>query len=316
MEILRTKKELILWKRREILQNSQNLAQNITQKSQNLQHSQNLTKNQYSQNPTLGFVPTMGALHDGHLSLIRASKHDNEKTLVSIFVNPAQFGANEDFDKYPRNEAKDIELCEQNGVDAVFAPNIAEMYAKDEITIAPPKNLANAFEGALREGHFNGVLRVVLKFFNLISPQNAYFGQKDAQQLLIIKKMVSDLFLPINIIACPTWRDENGLAFSSRNAYLNAQSYKDALKIPSAINATKEAHNKGELDSAILENIALSKLEGLKIDYCKIVDFNLKVQKVAKANKTLLLLAVRVKIPSAHRIGQQSEVRLLDNIWF
>lgn len=308
MQILRTKKELILWKRREILRKAQNLGQN---KQQNLAqfHSQNLA-------PTLGFVPTMGALHDGHISLIKASKHDNDKTIVSIFVNPTQFGANEDFDKYPRNEAQDFALCEQNGVDAVFAPNIAEMYAKDEITIAPPSNLANAFEGALREGHFSGVLRVVLKFFNLITPQNAYFGQKDAQQLLIIKKMVSDLFLPINIVPCPIVRDSNGLALSSRNAYLNAQSYKDALKIPNAINAVCEAHNKGELDSAILENIALARLEPLKIDYCKIVDFNLKALKKVRKNASLMLIAVRVKIPSAHRIGQQSEVRLLDNIWF
>lgn len=308
MQILRTKKELILWKRREILRKAQNLGQN---KQQNLAQfkSQNLA-------PTLGFVPTMGALHDGHISLIKASKHDNDKTLVSIFVNPAQFGANEDFDKYPRNEAQDFALCEQNGVDAVFAPNIAEMYAKDEITIAPPSNLANAFEGALREGHFNGVLRVVLKFFNLITPQNAYFGQKDAQQLLIIKKMVSDLFLPINIVPCPIVRDSNGLALSSRNAYLNAQSYKDALKIPNAINAVHKAHNQGELDSAILENIALARLEPLKIDYCKIVDFNLKALKKVRKNASLMLVAVRVKIPSAHRIGQQSEVRLLDNIWF
>lgn len=308
MQILRTKKELILWKRREILQKAQNLG--------NLQNlGQKITQNK-SQNLTLGFVPTMGALHDGHISLIKASKHDNDKTLVSIFVNPAQFGANEDFDKYPRNEAQDFALCEQNGVDAVFAPNIAEMYAKDETIIAPPSNLANAFEGALREGHFNGVLRVVMKFFNLITPQNAYFGQKDAQQLLVIKKMVSDLFLPINIVPCAIMRDENGLALSSRNAYLNAQSYKDALKIPRAINAVREAHNKGELDSAILENIALAHLEPLKIDYCKIVDFNLKAQKKVRPNASLMLVAVRVKIPSAHRIGQQSEVRLLDNIWF
>ena len=286
MKVLRTKNDLRLW-RREVIKHQR-----------------------------LGFVPTMGALHDGHISLIRASKKDNEKTIASIFVNPTQFGANEDFDKYPRNEALDFAICEENGVDAVFAPNIAEMYAKDETIITPPNALANAFEGALRSGHFNGVLRVVLKFFNLIRPNNAYFGQKDAQQLLIIKKMVSDLFLPINIVPCPIMRDSNGLALSSRNVYLNAESYQNALHIPNAINAVRRAYEGGEVDCKILENIALSHLESLKIDYCKIVDFNLKARKKVRQNATLMLVAVRVKIPSAHRIGESSEVRLLDNFWF
>ena len=285
MEILRTKNDLRLWRK-------------------SLAHKR------------IGFAPTMGALHDGHLSLIRASKHDNEKTIVSIFVNPAQFGINEDFDKYPRTESQDLELCEKNGVDAVFLPSIAEMYVGNETNIIPPKNLANAFEGGLRAGHFNGVLRVVMKFFNLIRPTNAYFGQKDAQQLLIIQKMVSDLFMPINIVPCEIVRDSNGLALSSRNKYLNAKSYQNALKIPRAINAVKVAYENGEVDSKVLENIALSRLESLKIDYCKIVDFNLKAQKKVRQNATLMLLAVRVAIPSTHRAGQSSEVRLLDNIWF
>lgn len=288
MQILRTKRELMLWRKSEVLNNQ-----------------------------TLGFVPTMGALHDGHLSLIESSKNDNDKTIISIFVNPTQFGVNEDFDKYPRCENDDILLCQKSNVDAIFMPSIIEMYeSKDEITLMPPPNLANTFEGALREGHFNGVMRIVLKFFNLISPNNAYFGQKDAQQLLIIKKMVSDLFLPINVIPCPIVRDSNGLALSSRNQYLNEESYKNALKIPAAINATKEAYKNGEVDSVILENTALKYLENIKIDYCKIVDFNLKAIKKVKKNASLLLLAVRIKIPSSHRKGKNSEVRLLDNIWF
>lgn len=288
MQILRTKRELILWRKSEILDNQ-----------------------------TLGFVPTMGALHDGHLSLIESSKNDNDKTIISIFVNPTQFGVNEDFDKYPRCENDDILLCQKSNVDAIFMPSIIEMYeSKDEITLMPPPNLANTFEGALREGHFNGVMRIVLKFFNLILPNNAYFGQKDAQQLLIIKKMVSDLFLPINVIPCPIVRDSNGLALSSRNQYLNEESYKNALKIPAAINATKESYKNGEVDSVILENTALKYLENIKIDYCKIVNFNLKAIKKVKKNASLLLLAVRIKIPSSHRKGKNSEVRLLDNIWF
>ncbi|MGX2983718.1 pantoate--beta-alanine ligase [Helicobacter sp. 23-1045] len=286
MDILRTKNDLRLWRK-------------------SLAHKR------------IGFAPTMGALHDGHLSLFRASKHDNEKTIASIFVNPAQFGVNEDFDKYPRSEAQDLELCEKNGVDAVFLPTIAEMYdSGNETNIIPPKNLANAFEGGLRAGHFNGVLRVVMKFFNLIRPNCAYFGQKDAQQLLIIKKMVSDLFMPIIIVPCEIVRDKNGLALSSRNKYLNANSYQNALKIPRAINAVRVAYEKGECDSKVLENIALSHIESLTIDYCKIVDFNLHKAKKALRNATILLLAVRVAVPSAHRAGQISEVRLLDNIWF
>ena len=286
MEILRTKNDLRLWRKNAV------------------------------GHKRLGFAPTMGALHDGHLSLIKASKHDNEKTIVSIFVNPAQFGVNEDFDKYPRSESQDLELCEKNGVDAVFLPNIAEMYdSGNETNIIPPKNLANCFEGGLRAGHFNGVLRVVLKFFNLIRPNCAYFGQKDAQQLLIIKKMVSDLFLPINIVPCPIVRDSQGLALSSRNVYLKADSYQNALKIPRAINAVRVAYEKGECDSKVLENIALSHIEGLKIDYCKIVDFNLKAQKKVRPNATLLLLAVRIQTSNDSN-GKLSEVRLLDNIWF
>lgn len=288
MQILKTKEELILWRKSQILQDC-----------------------------LLGFVPTMGALHEGHLSLIESSKKDNAKTIVSIFVNPTQFGVNEDFDKYPRDESSDIALCQSCGVDAVFMPSVMEMYkSKDEVFLTPPPNLANTFEGALREGHFSGVMRVVLKFFNLISPHNAYFGQKDAQQLLIIQKMVSDLFLNINIVRCPIVRDSNGLALSSRNRYLTAESYSEALKIPTAINAVNEAFQNGELDSIILENTALKHLEGIKIDYCKIVDFNLKAIKKVRKNASLLLLAVRVKIPSTHRKGKNSEVRLLDNIWF
>ena len=293
MEILRTKNDLRLWRK-------------------SVGHKR------------LGFAPTMGALHDGHLSLFRASKHDNEKTIASIFVNPTQFGVNEDFDKYPRNESRDLELCEKNGVDAVFLPHISEMYESgNETNIIPPKNLANAFEGGLRSGHFNGVLRVVMKFFNLIRPNCAYFGQKDAQQLLIIKKMVSDLFMPINIVPCEIVRDKNGLALSSRNAYLKADSYQNALKIPRAINAVQVAYEKGECDSKVLENIVLSHIDGLTIDYCKIVDFNLKAQKKVRPNATLMLLAVRVATMDSRDSqdlqgddGKMREVRLLDNIWF
>ena len=149
-----------------------------------------------SQHERVGFIPTMGALHEGHLSLISTSKQKDTHTFVSIFVNPTQFAPNEDFSKYPRNIQKDYDLCEKNGVNVIFAPQISEMYpSTDEITLNPPKNMGYVYEGFIREGHFSGVLAIVLKLFNLIRPHYAYFGQKDAQQLLIIKKLVSDFFL-------------------------------------------------------------------------------------------------------------------------
>lgn len=274
MEILKTRQDVILWR--------------------NKQHSK------------IGFVPTMGALHNGHLSLMEQSIKDNDKTIVSIFVNPTQFGANEDFDKYPKTHSKDIELCEKAGVSAVLMPDINQMYiSDDETNIIPPQILSSSFEGELRKGHFSGVLRIVLKFFNLIRPNNAYFGQKDAQQLLIVKKMVSDLFLRINIIGCPIIRDENGLALSSRNTYLDSNAYKQALKIPQSINLAKEAFNNGILESSKIEGIIKNHLAPLEVDYCNVVDFNLKAISEIKKDNSLLLLAVRV-----------AKVRLLDNIWF
>lgn len=274
MEILRTRQDVLLWRK--------------------------------SQHNRIGFVPTMGALHNGHLSLMKQSLRDNEKSLVSIFVNPTQFGINEDFDKYPRDSARDIELCKETGINAIFLPEIEEMYiSRDETNIVPPDILSSGFEGALREGHFSGVSRVVLKFFNLIRPNSAYFGQKDAQQLLIIKKMASDLFLNINIIGCPIVRDENGLALSSRNAYLDSKAYKEALKIPQSLNLVKEAFENGILETAKIEAIVKENLAPLEVDYCNVVDYNLQKINEIKKKHSLLILAVRI-----------GGVRLLDNIWF
>lgn len=276
MEVLRTRQDVLLWRKQE------------------------------REHDRIGFIPTMGALHNGHISLMKQSLRDNDRSIVSIFVNPTQFGINEDFDKYPRNHSRDIELCKEVGVSAVFLPEIEEMYiSRDETNIIPPNILSSGFEGALREGHFSGVLRVVLKFFNIIAPNNAYFGQKDAQQLLIIKKMVSDLFLDINIIGCPIIRDENGLALSSRNAYLDSKSYQEALKIPQSLILAREAVSNGILESFKVEEIIKENLAPLEIDYCKIVDYNLQEISKIKKGHSLLLLALRV-----------GGVRLLDNIWF
>lgn len=261
-----------------------------------------------AQNGIIGYVATMGALHQGHLSLIQNAKKNNDKTIVSIFVNPTQFGANEDFSKYPRPKDKDIELCKTAGVDVVFMPEASQMYpneAHNEVNIIPPVKMSNVFEGALRPGHFNGVLLVIIKFFNLIRPTNAYFGKKDAQQLLIIKRMVSDLFLNINIVGCDIVRDSNNLALSSRNVYLDSASYDIALRIPKALERVSYCILSNKLESSEIEKAALDVLGDLEVDYCKIVDFNLESIQKIKNGESLLLIAVRV-----------SGVRLLDNFWF
>ena len=264
-------------------------------------------KNTYK-SKKLGFVPTMGALHLGHLSLIRNAIDNNDIVIVSIFVNPTQFGVNEDFGMYPRTHQKDIELCKNAGVSAIFMPEIDILYPNgldDEVELLAPKSMANVFEGEIREGHFSGVLRVVLKLFNLISPTNAYFGKKDAQQLLIIKKMVRDLFLDINIIPCEIVRDENNLALSSRNIYLDSTTYKMALNLPNAINKAKSLAFNHTLESKIIENEAMAMLSGLEVDYCNVVDYNLQKIQTIKKQDSLLLIAVRV-----------GKVRLIDNCWF
>lgn len=257
---------------------------------------------------SIGFIPTMGALHLGHLSLIDNAISNNDVVIVSIFVNPTQFGANEDFDIYPRMEEKDIELCRSISVDAIFMPSVDTLYPSgidDEVILLPPNKMASVFEGAIRENHFSGVLRVVLKLFNLINPTNAYFGKKDAQQLLIIKKMVNDLFINTNIIPCDIIRDKNNLALSSRNTYLDHASYEMALKIPNAIQAAISLVMANVLESKQIENAAMECLSGLEIDYCNVVDFNLEKIDQVKKDSSLLIIAARV-----------GKVRLIDNYWF
>lgn len=174
---------------------------------------------------SVGFVPTMGALHKGHQSLIERSLKENSHTIVSVFVNPTQFGANEDFSAYPRPLEKDLALCEGLGVSAVFLPKTSEMYPyeiEQRLKLYAPTFLSRSLEGAMREGHFDGVVQVVLKLFHLVHPTRAYFGKKDAQQLLIIQHLVKDLLLDIEIAPCEIVRDSDNLALSSRNVYLDA----------------------------------------------------------------------------------------------
>lgn len=189
---------------------------------------------------TIGFVPTMGALHKGHISLIRRSCKDNDITVVSIFVNPAQFGPKEDLSRYPRPKKADISLCKKEGVDYVFYPQSRNMYPKGFCTYVDVEGLSDKLCGKSRPGHFRGVATVVMKLFNIVNPHVAYFGQKDAQQTVIIKRMVEDLNIPVIIKVMPTVRETDGLALSSRNAYLNAQERLDAVVLRKALKLARK----------------------------------------------------------------------------
>lgn len=258
---------------------------------------------------TIGLVPTMGALHQGHLSLIEKSVKICDKTIVSVFVNPTQFGPSEDLDKYPRTLDADLELCKKAGANIVFAPTPKEMYGEGQSTndfltyVIPPFFYVNKLCGKSRIGHFDGVCTVVAKLFNITLPDYAFFGQKDAQQLIIIKKMVKDLNVPVEIISCPIVRDENGLALSSRNQYLSEEGKKEALVLNKILSNIKSCYKKGITDTKSLKETAFSFLnEHHELEYLEFVDKdNLEDKKTADDN-TLVLVAIKVE-----------NVRLIDN---
>ncbi|GHR89060.1 pantoate--beta-alanine ligase [Helicobacter pylori] len=256
---------------------------------------------------SVGFVPTMGALHKGHQSLIERSLKENSHTIVSVFVNPTQFGPNEDFNAYPRPLEKDLALCEGLGVNAVFLPKTSEMYPyeiEQRLKLYAPEFLSSSLEGAVREGHFDGVVQVVLKLFHLVHPTRAYFGKKDAQQLLIIQHLVQDLLLDIEITPCEIVRDDDNLALSSRNVYLNATQRKQALAIPKALESIKQAIDKGEKACEKLKKLGLKILETLEVDYLEFCNHKLEPLKTIEPTNTLVLVAARV-----------GKTRLLDNLW-
>ncbi|GHR69271.1 pantothenate synthetase [Helicobacter pylori] len=256
---------------------------------------------------SVGFVPTMGALHKGHQSLMERSLKENSHTIVSVFVNPTQFGANEDFNAYPRPLEKDLALCEGLGVSAVFVPKTSEMYPYEierRLKLYAPTFLSHSLEGAMREGHFDGVVQVVLRLFHLINPTRAYFGKKDAQQLLIIQHLVKDLLLDIEITPCEIVRDSDNLALSSRNVYLNATQRKQALAIPKALENIKQAIDKGEKACEKLKKLGLEILETLEVDYLEFCNHRLEPLKTIEPTNTLVLVAARV-----------GKTRLLDNLW-
>jgi pantoate--beta-alanine ligase len=205
---------------------------------------------------TTGLVPTMGAFHEGHLSLFRAARAENELLVASLFVNPAQFGPAEDLERYPRDEGRDLSLAEQEGVDVVFAPGAGELYPPGFQTWVEVEELGRILEGEHRPGHFRGVATVCLKLFNIVRPQRAYFGQKDAQQAAVLRRMVLDLALDVEIRVLPTVRDPDGLALSSRNEYLSPEERQAALSLPRALEANDPALLNG-LDVDYFETVEL-----------------------------------------------------------
>ena len=223
---------------------------------------------------SIGFVPTMGALHQGHLSLVRRSKRENHKTVVSIFVNPLQFGPHEDYARYPRPFRSDKELCQAAFVDAIFRPSAEGLYPEGFRTKAEVEGWSELLCGAFRPGHFRGVATVVLKLFNIVQPQRAYFGEKDYQQLRVIQRLAQDLNLPLEIVSCPTVRERDGLALSSRNAYLGDLERGRAVHLSRALQLGRAEAQSGRGLKAVLKAMRkeLHLIPHLKVDYLKVVD--------------------------------------------
>ncbi len=254
---------------------------------------------------SIGFVPTMGALHQGHLSLIQKARQENERLIVSVFVNPTQFLEGEDLDAYPRREAADIQICERAGVDILFMPTIDQMYEPDELCIGAPAIRGYILEGEKRPGHFDGMLQVVMKLLNLSSATRAYFGKKDAQQLALVMQMVRNYFMPVEIVPCEIVRDEKGLALSSRNAYMNAEEKRRALCLSRSLKRATKMVMSGELDAETIKAEMYKVLqEADRVEYVAIVSRDFKRLERVEIGNTIILVAAWVGKP-----------RLIDNIW-
>ncbi len=255
---------------------------------------------------SVGFVPTMGYLHEGHLALVRQAKAENEVVVVSIFVNPAQFGPKEDFAKYPRDTDRDLALLEKEEVDVVFMPSAEDVYPDGFSSWVEVEKVTDRLEGAVRPGHFRGVATVVAKLFNIVEPARAYFGQKDAQQVIVIKKMVTDLNMNLNVVISPTVREADGLAMSSRNTYLSPEERKAALVLWKSLNMAQHLWQDGECkaDSLRQKMIAFIQKEPLaEIDYVSVADPE-TLEEIAEIERPALVsLAVNI-----------GKTRLIDNI--
>lgn len=254
---------------------------------------------------SVGLVPTMGFLHEGHKSLIERAVKENDRVVVSDFVNPTQFGPTEDLASYPRDLERDAKLCEEAGAALLFNPEVEEMYFEDRTTFVNMDGLTKELCGKSRPIHFQGVCTVVSKLFNIVTPDKAYFGQKDAQQLAVIKRMVRDLNFDIEIVGCPIIREEDGLAKSSRNTYLSVEERKAAVILSQALNLGKEMIEQGETDATKVKNAICEKINTeplAKIDYVEIVDFN-SIEPVETIESSILT-AIAVYI---------GKTRLIDN---
>ena len=260
-------------------------------------------------NGTLGFIPTMGALHDGHISLIKASQKKCKNTVVSIYINPLQFSPTEDLDTYPKNFENDLEILSQLKIDAIFFPNDLMMYPDFFSTMVEETKLSTVLEGKSRPTFFKGVTTVVVKLFNIVKPTHVFFGQKDAQQLLIIKKIINDLAYDIELIACPIIRDNNGLALSSRNQYLSDENKKLASLIYNSLEVGRKMLEAGERNANLRKEriiIALNKKNIFKVDYISISNVNTLSEIVDEVDGDILVsIAVFIE-----------DIRLIDNFQF
>lgn len=253
----------------------------------------------------LGLVPTMGYLHEGHLSLARRAREECDRVAASIFVNPTQFGPTEDLSKYPRDLDRDLSLLEAAGVDLVWTPDNETMYPPDFSTWVEVEGLTRPLEGAARPGHFRGVTTVVAKLFNAVQPQAAYFGQKDAQQAAVVRKMTRDLNFPVEIVVCPTVREADGLAMSSRNSYLSPEERKSAIVLFRALTAAREAFERGERDAESLRKVMSATLASeprARTQYVSCADYDTLEELGTVTGKALLSMAVFI-----------GKTRLIDN---
>ncbi len=255
----------------------------------------------------VGLVPTMGYLHEGHRSLMRRAREECASLVVTIFVNPTQFGPNEDFDRYPRDEARDLAILEEERVDVVFIPAVDEMYPPDASTTVSTGRLSTILEGAARPGHFDGVSTVVTKLFTATSPDRAYFGQKDAQQVRVIRRLTTDLLLPVELVICPIVREPDGLALSSRNVYLSPEERQQALALSSGLRRAEAAWNDGIRNPDVLRGLVAGEIEAqplASIDYVSLADAETLEECFGRVpGDALLSLAVRF-----------GGTRLIDNV--
>ncbi len=258
----------------------------------------------------VGFFPTLGYMHEGHLSLVHRARDECASVVVSIFVNPTQFGPNEDLARYPRDEARDLAMLEGAGVDLVILPSVEEMYPAHDVTRVRVAELSDLLEGARRPGHFEGVTTVVAKLFNIVQPDRAYFGRKDAQQVLIIERMVRDLHVPVTIVRCPTIREPDGLACSSRNVYLTSEQRAQAVSLSRGLKAAEAACAAGERDADTLRLLAREPIEAqplASIDYLSLAD-EATLQELDGRIEAPALLSLMVAFGDTHLIDNTTLV--------